>query len=226
MDIATLNLTFDETKRNFVYRKGTADEIVIVQALKNGAYKFGQLRRAKELADLYDRLAQTKKPPLIVDSGANIGASALYFAFAFPKAHLIAIESEQANFQLLVTNTAHLPIECLRATISANENAAPPVTRLSINEIYKNTSQTAQPFIVKIDSERCESGLFAVNTEWLDRTPVIILQLQDCLIPGTKNSRAFVECVVGRNRDFIYLHDCIFSIDRELVHYTVQQHAA
>ena len=218
MDAATLNLDFGTTKRSFLYRRGTTDEVAIVQALKIGAYKFGQLRRAKELADFYDQLAQTAKPPLIVDAGASIGASALYFAFTYPKAHLVAIEPEQDNFQLLVSNTAQLPIECRCAMASAYERSAPPVTRLSINEIYSDRSQIANPFIVKLEIERCETELFFVNTEWLDRTPIIILQLQDCLIPGTKNSRAFVECVANRNRDFIYLHDCIFSIDRQLVH--------
>jgi FkbM family methyltransferase len=240
MEVDTLNLTLGNAERKFLYRKGPADEVTIVQALKNTAYNFGRLRRAKELSDLYDRLVQTGKAPLIIDAGANIGASTVYFAFAFPKARLVTIEPERSNFELLTANMTDLPVECLHAVVApaagvskvvdpgngfpagqtagSNDGAKAmrPAADVSINEIYERNTQITLPFIVKIDIERCEGELFSANTEWVDRTPIIIVQLNDCLIPGTKNSHAFVEHLAGRNRDLVYLHDCIFSIDRDL----------
>jgi FkbM family methyltransferase len=238
MELATVNLNLGHVERKFLYRKDTNDEGVIAHALKNSAYDLGRLRRAKEIFDLYDRLVRADKAPLIIDAAANIGASTVYFALAFPKARLVAIEPEQRNFDLLAANTADLSVECLHAVVAASNgvsnvadpgnlgcqtaapddstNAAHSFAGVSINEIYERNEHNTLPFIVKIDIERCGGEMFAANPEWVDRTPIIIIQLNDCLIPGTDNSRAFVEYSTGRNRDFVYLYDNIFSITREI----------
>ena len=230
MKIVTLNLNIGNVERKFLYREGTKDEAVIVQALKNSAYSFGRLRRGKELSELYGRLVGTDKKPLIIDAGAKIGASTVYFASAFPGGHLIAIEPEASDFNLLVTNTADLPVECVHSKVAASNGISDIVdpgneissyrTTLSgptINKIYERKTGIALPFIVKIDLEDCEGELFATNPEWVSRTPVIIVQLNDYLIPGTEKSRAFIEYIADCNRDFVYLQDNIFSIHRELI---------
>ena len=240
MDIETLNLTLGNTKRPFLYRKGTSDEGVIVQVLKNSDYNFGRLRRGSELNALYERFALSDRAPLIVDAGANIGASAIYFAYSFPKARLVAIEPDQGNFELLAANAAGLPVECLHAALAASAGtrnvvdtgqgfwgyrtvvpvdgaeASNAVGCVTINDIYAR-NPNLQPFIVKIDIEGSESELFASNTEWVDSTPIIIIELHDWMLPGTANSRAFLECVSGRNRDFVYVGENVFSIDNTLV---------
>ncbi|MEK6809367.1 MAG: FkbM family methyltransferase, partial [Nanoarchaeota archaeon] len=45
------------------------------------------------------------KPSFIIDAGANVGFTAIYFANRFPKARIIAIEPEESNFKLLKKNT-------------------------------------------------------------------------------------------------------------------------
>lgn len=240
MEVATLNLNVGAAQRKFSFRKGTSDEGVIVQVLKNSDYNFGRLRRGKELSDLYGRLTRSGKTPLIVDAGANIGASAVYFASSFPQARVVAIEPERSNFELLTANTAGLAVECLHAAVAAaagtvnvvdpgqgfwgyrtSATAGPAramhaVDCVTINEIFERNAE-AVPFIAKIDIEGSESELFAANTEWVERTPVIIIELHDWLMPGTANSRAFLECIAGRNRDFVYVGENIFSIDNALV---------
>ena len=54
--------------------------------------------------------------------------------------------------------------------------------------------------------------MFAANTEWVDQTPIIIIELHDWLMPGTANSRAFLQCIAGRDRDFVHIGENIFSI--------------
>jgi FkbM family methyltransferase len=240
MEVVALNLTLGQAQRNFLYRKGTSDEGVIVQVLKNSDYNFGRLRRAQELADLFTRLTQSGKAPLIVDAGANIGASAVYFAYSFAGARIVAIEPERGNFDLLAANTADLPVECLRAALAASagrlnvvdpgeghwgyrttaavvDAALDSVETVTMNEIYRRYSDSALPFIAKIDIEGAESELFAANTEWVDRTPVIIIELHDWMIPGQANSSAFLKCIANRNRDFVYFGENIFSIDNGLL---------
>lgn len=48
-------------------------------------------------------------PPHIIDAGANIGLSVLYFKRLHPEATLVAYEPDPQMFELLVHNTAGLP---------------------------------------------------------------------------------------------------------------------
>lgn len=211
MDVARLNLTLGNAQREFHFRKGTVDEGVVVQALQTSAFDLGRLRRGAELDALYERLVAAGKAPLIVDASANIGAGAVFFNYKFPQARVIALEPEAARFQLLTANVAGLPVECVQAAVAATGSADAAAPCATINDIYEKTPDAA-PFIVKLDLEACD--LFAANTEWVERTPVIIAALSDHLIPGTAASRAFVERAAGWNRDFVYLHDNVFSIAR------------
>lgn len=212
MEVTKLNLTLGSARRELFYRKGTVDEGVIVQALKAGGYDLAGLRRCDELMALYERLAASDKPPLIVDTAANIGAAAVFFTYKFPKARVVAIEPELENFQLLTINTAGLPVEGVQATVAATGSADAAAPRVTVNDIYDKTPD-AQPFIVKLDVEN-GVGLFTAGAEWVARTPVIIAALSDHLIPGTTNSRALVAYAAGWDRDFVYLNDNVFSISR------------
>ena len=221
METTTLALTIDNISRNFQYRKGTPDEAVIVHALVNKAYAFGPLRRAAEILELYERMLRVGTTPLVVDAAANIGAGAVYFALKYPQARVVAVEPEPHNHELLIANTYELPIECMRATVvpspALHDEGAPTGNRITVGEIYRRSSPKAAPFIVKIDAERQGRSLFNGSLDWVARTPVIIVRLNDCLIPGTPNSRACVDYVTGCNLDFAYHNDGIFSIDRELL---------
>lgn len=44
-------------------------------------------------------------PQFIIDCGANIGLSAIYYANAYPQAKIIAIEPDRSNFKYLEINT-------------------------------------------------------------------------------------------------------------------------
>lgn len=221
MQVSTLSLNLDNVQRNFVYRKGTADEAVIVRVLKNASYNFSALRRGRELVHFYGRLVQAGKTPLIVDTAADIGAATVYFARAFPQARVVALEADRSKFELLGVNTINLPIECFNVAVSgtgaapANGSANGAAAQQTINEIYERNAADTVPFIVKADVDDCERGLFSERTEWLARTPVVIVELHDCLIPGTASSKIFVDHITRSNRDFVYLHDHVFSISRE-----------
>lgn len=235
MQQAALNLTLGNVQRPFIYRKGTSDEGVIAQVLKNSDYNFGRLRRGAEINALCEQLAAGGKTPLIVDAGANIGASAVYFSCSFPKARIVAIEPERGNFELLKLNTTGLPVECLNAALAvkpgtftvtdpgegnwgfraeaaaAGGKAVHTVDCVTLNDLYASHPQCV-PFVAKIDIEGGEGELFAANTEWVDRTPVIVIELHDWLMPRSANSRAFLQCIAGRDRDFVHIGENIFSI--------------
>lgn len=176
--------------------------------------------------------------PLIVDAGANIGASAAFFAMTYPTAKIIAIEPEANNFALLRQNTAGLNVECLNAGLSSSrgrlkvsnpdaeewafrteatheEGGIPSVT---ISDIYRQECDpgAAFPFIVKIDIEGAEADVFARGTDWFQKTPMVIVELHDWLMPKQGTTAGFLKCITGQPRDFITANENVFSIAHSL----------
>lgn len=57
-------------------------------------------------------------PDVIVDAGANIGLSAIYFHQKFPSAFILAVEPDRENFEFLEKNTQGIAqIKCLRGAV-------------------------------------------------------------------------------------------------------------
>ena len=48
---------------------------------------------------------QCADPSVIIDAGANIGTSSIFFAKKYPDAKVFAIEPEQGNYDILQKNT-------------------------------------------------------------------------------------------------------------------------
>src|SRR5205823_5753870 len=55
------------------------------------------------IADEY-RSPFAVSPQLIIDAGANVGMATLFFARQYPRAHVVAIEPERLNFEMLQRN--------------------------------------------------------------------------------------------------------------------------
>src|ERR1041385_3761622 len=73
----------------FYGRIGSSDWEVFIQIFVNQEYRC--------VEDIHD-------PELIIDCGANVGYASLYFLTKFPRAHIIAIEPDRANFDMLLRN--------------------------------------------------------------------------------------------------------------------------
>lgn len=239
-----INLALGSANRKFNFRSGTSDEGVIEEIFKKGDYNFGRLRRGAELTALYTRMSASRSP-LIVDAGANIGASSVYFAYSFPQARVVAIEPADSNFELLVANSTDTTIECVHAALASNpgrvdlldpgqgywgfrtgtgaSSAAGKTVQsigcVTINDIYKTHAHDCAPFMVKIDIEGGEDDLFSANTEWVADTPIILIELHDWMLTGSANSRTFLQCIAGLNRDFVHIGENIFSIDNDMSKY-------
>jgi hypothetical protein len=49
-------------------------------------------------------------------------------------------------------------------------------------------------------------------TSWIDRFPLLVIELHDWLLPGQSTSRNFLREIALRDRDFVYRGENIFSI--------------
>lgn len=223
-----------QVDRPLYFRPGTSDELVIEEVLVNREYDLQRLRRLPELlAYARQRRAVTGERPLALDAGANIGTASILFA-AMPDVTVVAVEPDPGNFEVLKRNVRGLDVVPLQAAISSahglavmqdpgighwgfrairrtepSPNAVPCVT---VDDIYRQMTGRCFPWLVKIDIEGGEQDLFATNTEWVKRTPLIIVELHDWLITHSGNSRNFLSCVASLDRDFVVLGTNVYSI--------------
>ncbi len=210
----------------------------MTQVFKNRAYDLQRLPRYSELTQLLNEKLIEGKRPLIVDAGANIGVSALYFSVLFPKAAVVAIEPEDSNFQLLQKNVEALGVECIHGALSSSpgymsivdpgkgfwgfrtEVTKDPnmgVPCVTLDEIFeREAAKGGWPFLVKIDIEGGEGLLFEQNTSWVDKTPLLIVELHDWLLPKAGTSQSFLRCISQYDRDFVFIGENVYSIKNDL----------
>jgi FkbM family methyltransferase len=223
--------------RNLYFRPQTSDERVFRQIFEDWQYDMTRFRRWQELRAFLEARHTEGRRPLIIDAGANIGASAAFFALTFPTAIVLAIEPEEANFALLSRNTEGLDVTCIRAALScepgharimdtgegpwafrtrriASSNGLPYTTITLLYEDFLD--ENVFPFLVKIDIEGAEEDVFARNTAWIRDTPIAIIELHDWMLPRKRTSLPFLQCVSSLDRDFVYFGENIFSIDNVL----------
>lgn len=159
------------------------------------------------------------RPEFIIDAGANIGLSTLFFAKAYPTAHIAAIEAEKDNYEVLRRNTRNYPdIHPINAglwfkstTLEVTDQNAdstgfmvretnPENPRgfkaLTTQDILKMHNKSYID-IFKIDIEGAEKEILTENTSWIDKTRILIIELHDRKKPGC--SKAFFQAFSGRN---------------------------
>jgi hypothetical protein len=101
-------------------------------------------------------------------------------------------------------------------SIAETDRTTEAVPRVTINEIFRVHAANTFPFLIKVDIEGAEGELFSANTDWVARTPLLIIELHDWLLPKQRTSQPFLRCIAQLDRDFVYLGETIFSIANEL----------
>jgi FkbM family methyltransferase len=240
-EVATIEVgTRHLGKRLFHYRAGTSDEPVMQQMFIQRDYDVSRLSRAADLVGFYRQIVAQGRVPLIIDAGANIGASTLYLADSWPDARVVAIEPDAVNLNLLCSNTDGLPnVSCIHAAlaahngemslvdpgighwgfralsasqVSADASVRAHITGLGMEDLLRQYSRHYAPFLCKIDIEGGERELFAEATGWIDRFPLVVIELHDWFFPRQAASHTFLHEMSVRDRDFVYIGENIFSI--------------
>jgi len=158
----------------------------------------------------------------IVDLGSNIGFSVMHFKSKFPDAHVIAVEPEKTNYDMLVKNVKGFSkVDCLQNAIwyaqknlgifdsgmgeygfrvvDGNQKLVGSVDAITMDDIIsKYNIQTID--ILKIDIEGAEKELFTYNYEsWLPKVRCIVIELHDIYRPGC--ATAFFKAISSREFD-------------------------
>lgn len=161
--------------------------------------------------DVYDEIFISREydidlgePQFIVDAGAHIGLSSMFFASRYPKATIIALEPEPSNFEILLMNTRNYPnIKPLQAGLWSRktqlciENSNVPtwsfrvvesstdsgISAIGIQDMLLNF-KTNRIDVLKIDIEGSECEVLNNCASWIDKVGTIVIELHDRFRPG------------------------------------------
>lgn len=147
---------------------------------------------------------------VIIDCGANIGLSSIFYSVNFPKAKIIALEPEENNFNLLVKNcrpydniipvkagiwNKNIGLEMINKTgqpweMQVVESDAPNADVEAVSVPYLLEKYNLKSIdILKIDIEGSEKELFETDSEkWLPLTRTLVIELHDHYRKGASQS--------------------------------------
>lgn len=171
----------------------------------------------------------------IVDCGANIGCSVIWFATQFPGADIVAVEPDMANFRLLQQNVAEFAgVRLIHAALwssvtsvmISNPDADPwafhteaiggdvgqnisAVDTVTLDDLLTDDTPYST-IIVKIDIEGAEREVFSKNTSWLEAVDLLMIEIHDWLYPGEGNGRKFFSALVSKPLDYILHGENLF----------------
>jgi FkbM family methyltransferase len=153
------------------------------------------------------------EPTRIVDAGANIGFASIAFALRYPRAIVVAIEFEQANYDLLVRNARHWPaIRPLHAAlrgrserVAVRDEAAEAcsfeavavetggIDGVTVGDVMQRfTWDTID--LLKLDIEGSELDVLDTASDWVADVRAVAVETHDRLRPGCQ---AALERVIG-----------------------------
>lgn len=237
MKLSEYNYVLDGFNHQMHFRvEPSSDLAVINQIMQHGVYSLDGWVHKQILENYLIDNYKTQRP-LIVDAGANIGASSIYFSNSWSNSMVISIEPEKYNFALLKLNTVGKNIIALEGAIGSKQGAlylsdpghGDVGFRVSHKGDYEVNVYTpnqlielgningAKPFICKIDIEGGEVELFSDNTEWMDLFPLIIIELHDWMLPMEGSSKPLLNALSILDFDILHKGENIFLFNRKLL---------
>lgn len=217
----------------FFLRDTVADHATFKQCLVMQQYDFRKFPQSDRLLRDYRAALARGETPLLIDCGGNVGFATRWFARIFPEARIVVVEPNEQNFKMLTMNTEHLGDRVIRLKggiwntsarlMITNPDAGSAAFRVkeldlsdseglrayTINEICDMQGASA-PFIVKLDIEGAQSTLFKSNTDWVPRSHLITLELDDWLMPWQGTSRPFFSCMSRYPFEYLFRDESIF----------------
>lgn len=197
-------------------RPRSADPAVVSQVFSWRQYDTTAFPQHARIMQAYRDILARGRRPLILDLGANNGASARYFAREYPAASIVAVEPDVDNARMCRLNTEGHPVEVVAAAIggspghvslatadmasvsyTATRSADGGVPVVTVNQLLAERSADHELFIVKIDIEGFEEDLFASGTEWVEQATMLVIEPHDWKFPDRHTSRHLQE-VMGR----------------------------
>lgn len=242
MNLNTARLLINNQVRDFHYRgDSVGDKGVIGQIFQNREYDFTRWPQGRRLVEFHrDRCRAA--PSLIVDAGANIGASAVFFLNLLSDVFVYSVEPNRANWQICELNTADYPNKFnfhgaiarrdgelllvdpgesdwgFRTRPKHEATSGVPVRAIRPDSILDDLRVRGMtPLIFKIDIEGAEQDLFSGDTDWLDRFAMVTIELHDWMLPFSGASKPFLQAIAKLDFDICQAGENLFLFNRRLL---------
>ncbi len=241
MEIVSVQVGINDQQRSFAYRKDSSGDVgVIQQIFRDNDYNISRWHQGRKLLN-YHELQSKTRPSLIVDAGANIGASAVYFGSAYSNSAVFAIEPDSTNHRLLSLNTTSLNCFAFHGAISDVDGelalvdpgrsdwgfmTAPVEGNAAVNKVKSICPESilahefakgTTPLIFKIDIEGGEEALFRGQCEWMNKFPLVIIELHDWMLPFAGSSKSFINALARYDFDIIHHGENTFLFNRSIL---------
>lgn len=222
-------------------RRGSPDAEVVWQCFIAKQYEIPVVPGAPPIhrnavREKYLDIIRSGMEPLIIDCGANIGASGAWFKMMYPESTIIAVEPAPDNFSALVANLSQFDtIEAIEAGIgprdttaflldpgsgawgyqTSTEESPVKINMITLRSILDTRkSSNYAPFILKMDIEGAEKDLFEKGSyDSIECFPVLIFESHDFYMPAAQTSSPFFRFHADTGRDFLFGLENVFSID-------------
>ncbi|MCP4089336.1 MAG: FkbM family methyltransferase [Gammaproteobacteria bacterium] len=201
--IAALRLRYRKASTDFKIRPKGVTKPFLIRGNSSDTNVFVQIFITEEYACLNDMANNG----LIIDAGANVGYSSIYFLSRFPYCQIIAIEPDPENFAILKRNLspyadrvelhnagiwshpAQLVLqsapyrdgrEWTRQVRECENDEAAEMNAIDVEEILKASGHD-RVSLLKMDIEGAEAVVFAAGAydQWLDKIDAIAIELHD-----------------------------------------------
>lgn len=162
-------------------------------------------------------------PEVIVDAGANVGLSSVWYANRYPGARIVAVEPEPSNFAILRKNVApYSNIVPLRAAlwssseelvvvdpgighwafrterpVGSSQPSTGTVPAVTVDRLMADLGITRID-LLKVDIEGAEKEVFADASAWIGRVNAIVVEIHDRMKPGCGRA------VYGATAEFVH----------------------
>ena len=202
-------------------RGGTSDVQTFIQIILDEEYDMRSTPQFRKLDGLYRKAGADGRRPLIIDCGANIGLSAIWFSLQFPEAQILAVEPAADNIEIAKLNLHAYPnVTLLQGAVwdrpsqlKISDTTVSPwayqvtesqdhvsvkldnaLKTFTISELM-DAANEHEVLIAKIDIEGAEANLFRSNIEWARRTHLIAIELHDWMLPNQRTSTPFLRTI-------------------------------
>ncbi len=223
-------------------RLKSTDWEIFMQVFMDKEYYIESTAHAEALNHHYQSILSDGGTPVIVDCGANSGLASIWYSQLFPRAVILAVEPEPANYAVLCRNAENRPnIRPINAAISDQpgritlhdpgygswawqtvESACGEIEAQTIPGLLPSVPD-GKPFIVKIDIEGSEISLFRSNTDWVAQTPLIVFESHDFLANWHGTAHSIFSVLTRERRDYFLEGENISAFSHSLLGPTTAQ---
>jgi len=216
-------------RHQLVARAGDSDIGVFRQVFVDRQYDPGAQRK-QQLMAFMQSVTAAGDTPVIIDGGANVGYSSVFFAKEYPLATIIAVEPDPSSFEGLRLNTGSL--ENVRPVLAAIWKHDRGVNLTSVDQpswarqvadAGTTASRTVEDLVatvprgrlvlLKLDVEGAEIEIISHSAEAIRGCPCVMIEPHDWIWPGKNSLAPLFGVLAGRRIDTVITGENLMFFD-------------